>query len=91
VRRVGRPEPGKDRSQTENDDGIAVPEDIGVIGFNGLGLNKVQVRPITTMVTPSRDMSLIAAQALLARFNGVDVTRVTTLPCQMHPEATTRP
>lgn len=70
--------------------GLSVPEDIGVIGFNGLGLNKVLVKPITTMVTPRRDMGLIAAQALLARFNGVVVPRVTTLPCQMLPGATTR-
>lgn len=70
--------------------GLRIPEDIGVIGFNGLGLNKVLARPITTLVTPRRDIGLIAAQTLLARFNGVAVDRVTTLPCRMLPGATTR-
>ncbi len=70
--------------------GLRVPEDIGIVGFNGLDLTRVLPRPITTMSTPRRQLGLTGARHLLARLNGVDPPRVTRLPSAFVPGSTTR-
>jgi LacI family gluconate utilization system Gnt-I transcriptional repressor len=71
--------------------GLAVPDDIGVVGFNGLPLASVLPVALTTMKTPRRDMGIMAARALLARRNGISDRVVRCLECVLVPGATTRP
>lgn len=70
--------------------GLHVPDDLGIVGFNGLDLVSVLPRPITTMKTPRRQMGLIGARHLLSRLNNVTPPRVTCLPCTLMPGQTTR-
>lgn len=51
--------------------GFAVPEDVGLVGFNSLNINNILPRRITTVETPRRDMGLIGARQLIARINGI--------------------
>lgn len=71
-------------------EGLSVPEDIGVAGFNGLRITKVMRRPLTTMETPRRQIGLTAAHRLLARLSGVRPPAVTALPCRLIPGSTVR-
>ncbi len=70
--------------------GLKVPDDIGVVGFNALDLNTVLPIPLTTMQTPRRVMGVTGARRLLARLNGVKGERATALPVTFVPGATTR-
>ncbi|MGL4636704.1 MAG: LacI family DNA-binding transcriptional regulator [Beijerinckiaceae bacterium] len=70
--------------------GLSVPDDIGVVGFNGLGINAVLPRPITTVITPRLLMGSSGARMLLARINGAKVERQVILPVTLAPGTTTR-
>ena len=70
--------------------GLAVPEDIGIVGFNGLGINAVLPRPITTVVTPRLLMGSLGARMLLARIKGAKVDTRVIVPVALTPGATTR-
>jgi LacI family transcriptional regulator, gluconate utilization system Gnt-I transcriptional repressor len=70
--------------------GLNVPNDLGIVGFNGIDLNHVLARPITTMSTPRRQMGLVGARHLLARLSGIAPPRNTHLPCTLCPGQTTR-
>lgn len=70
--------------------GLSVPEDIGIVGFNGLGINAVLPRPITTVVTPRLLMGAMGARMLLARINGAKVEQRVVVPVALTPGATTR-
>ncbi|RED18046.1 LacI family DNA-binding transcriptional regulator [Pontivivens insulae] len=71
-------------------EGLRVPDDIGIVGFNELAITKVLPRRITTMSTPRRQIGLVGARNLLARLNGVTVPEKTILPCTLVPGQTTR-
>ncbi|MGL4440580.1 MAG: LacI family DNA-binding transcriptional regulator [Bosea sp. (in: a-proteobacteria)] len=71
--------------------GLATPEDIGIIGFNGLGINAVLPRPLTTVITPRLLMGSLGARTLLARINGAKVERQSVVPVELSIGATTRP
>ncbi|WP_371155308.1 LacI family DNA-binding transcriptional regulator [Jannaschia sp. 2305UL9-9] len=70
--------------------GLRVPEDIGIVGFNGLDLTTVLPRPITTMTSPRRQIGLTGARHLLARLHGVSPPKITRLPCEFVPGSTVR-
>lgn len=70
--------------------GMRVPDDIGIVGFNGLDLTEVLPRPLTTMITPRRQMGLVGACNVLARMNRAKVAAVTCLRTTLVPGATTR-
>ncbi len=70
--------------------GLSVPGDIGIVGFNGLGINAVLPRPLTTLVTPRLLMGTLGARMLLARINGAKVERQSVVPVEMSVGATTR-
>lgn len=72
------------------DRGVRCPEDIGIVGFNGLRLNHVLPRRLTTSVTPRRIMGATAARSLVARINGVAAQTVTRLPVKIEFGETTR-
>jgi LacI family transcriptional regulator, gluconate utilization system Gnt-I transcriptional repressor len=70
--------------------GLPVPDGIGIVGFNGLGINSVLPRPITTIVTPRLLMGSLGARMLLARINGAKVEKQVCLPVAISHGATTR-
>jgi LacI family gluconate utilization system Gnt-I transcriptional repressor len=69
--------------------GLSVPADIGVAGFNGLEINKVLPRPITTLVTPRRKMGMVGARNLVARINGARIERRVAIPAELFEGGTT--
>ncbi|MEL6450760.1 MAG: LacI family DNA-binding transcriptional regulator [Pseudomonadota bacterium] len=69
---------------------IAVPDDIGMIGFNALDLTAVLPVPLTTVRTPRRLIGTTGARNLLARIHGIAVERLVTLPVEFVPGATIR-
>ncbi|CTQ51196.1 LacI family DNA-binding transcriptional regulator [Jannaschia donghaensis] len=71
--------------------GLDVPGDIGIVGFNALGLNTVLPVPLTTVSTPRRQMGVMGARNLLARMHGVAGARAVALPVKVQPGGTTRP
>ena len=70
--------------------GLDAPHDIGIVGFNGLGINSVLPRPLPTVVTPRSLMGAMGARYLIARINGVRTERRTAMPVKLFPGATTR-
>jgi LacI family transcriptional regulator, gluconate utilization system Gnt-I transcriptional repressor len=70
--------------------GLSVPGDIGIAGFNGLGINAVLPRPLTTVVTPRLLMGSMGARMLLARIHGAKVERRVVVPTELFPGQTTR-
>ncbi|MEM1362064.1 MAG: LacI family DNA-binding transcriptional regulator [Pseudomonadota bacterium] len=70
--------------------GRSVPEDLGIAGFNALGITEVLPTRLTTMETPRRELGLVGARNLLARLNGVAPDPVTALPCRIVEGQTTR-
>lgn len=70
--------------------GLCVPDDIGIVGFNGLGINAVLPRPLTTVITPRLLMGALGARTLLARINGARVERRGVVPVELSVGATTR-
>lgn len=51
--------------------GLTVPGDMGLVGFNGLGLLDVLPVKLTSMRTPREQMGRIAAQSIVGRCQGV--------------------
>lgn len=70
--------------------GLNVPADIGIIGFNGLGINTVLAKPMTTIVTPRRLMGSTGARNLLARICGARIEPQVALPVTLEVGKTTR-
>ncbi len=70
--------------------GLMAPEQIGIVGFNGLGINAVLPRPLTTVTTPRLLMGTLGARMLLARINGAKVDEQVIVPVTLSPGATTR-
>ncbi|MEE3853108.1 LacI family DNA-binding transcriptional regulator [Gordonia sp. LSe1-13] len=50
--------------------GIAVPEDLSVVGYNDLDISGWSILDLTTVRQPLEDMALAAAELLLARIDG---------------------
>jgi len=71
--------------------GLRVPDDIGTVGFNGLGITRVLSQKITTVVTPRRQMGMLGARDLLARIHGARCDKVKCLSARLVPGETTRP
>jgi LacI family transcriptional regulator, gluconate utilization system Gnt-I transcriptional repressor len=59
--------------------GLNVPRDIGIVGFNNLGINLVLSKALTTMMTPRLLIGSLGAQQLLARIHGAKVDRCRTI------------
>lgn len=70
--------------------GLDAPRDMGIVGFNGLNVNTVLPRAITTSVTPRRRMGALGGRQLVARIKGLSAEATTTLPVRLAPGATTR-
>ncbi|MEM9144874.1 MAG: LacI family DNA-binding transcriptional regulator [Pseudomonadota bacterium] len=70
--------------------GLSVPGDIGVAGFNGLNINDVLPRRLTTSETPREQMGKTAARLLVAAIRGVRPEPCLAMPVALAPGATTR-
>lgn len=70
--------------------GLRVPQDIGIVGFNGLDLTAVLPQPLTTMITPRREIGFVGACNILARINGVRAAPVRRLTPTLVPGKTTQ-
>ncbi|MEM7524657.1 MAG: LacI family DNA-binding transcriptional regulator [Pseudomonadota bacterium] len=70
--------------------GLDAPEAIGVTGFNGLNINAVLPKSLTTSITPRRRMGGIAARQLIARIRGVSDAPAVKLPVKLFAGETTR-
>ena len=71
--------------------GIEVPRDVGIVGFNGLNINNVLPRRLTTSITPRALMGKTAARMLVAAIRGVRTERRVAMPVPVAQGATTRP
>jgi LacI family transcriptional regulator len=54
-------------------DGIRIPEDVGVIGFDNVALSSLIQPPLTTIGQPIRRMGQKAAEIIIAKLDGKDV------------------
>ena len=70
--------------------GLAVPDDIGIIGFNQLGIASVLPMQLTTFRTPRNLMGSTGARNLLARVNGVKTQTAVAFPVEVCVGQTTR-
>ena len=50
--------------------GLRIPEDLSVVGFDGLEIGRVLDPPLTTVVADGREMGRIAFELLLVQFAG---------------------
>lgn len=70
--------------------GLRVPRDIGIVGFNGLNINKVLDKPITTSLTHRSLMGETGAKMLVAKILGAKTERTVALPVDLQDGETTR-
>ncbi|MBV8279485.1 MAG: LacI family DNA-binding transcriptional regulator [Verrucomicrobia bacterium] len=49
---------------------LRVPEDIAVVGFDGIALGRYTQPPLTTMAQPIREIGKLATELVLSRVNG---------------------
>jgi LacI family transcriptional regulator len=57
--------------RTLKENGVAVPEDIAIVGFNNDPIGKVVEPTLTTINYPGEDMGEIAARNLINQLNGL--------------------
>jgi len=69
--------------------GLAVPDDIGIAGFNDLEINKILPLSITTVVTQRHLMGATGAKNLVARINGAVIDRCVRIPTRLKEGQTT--
>lgn len=65
--------------------GVRVPEDVSVIGFDGIPFGQFMHPSLATVVQPSRAMGQVAVQHLLGRLTGGGVPQVQLLPIAFRP------
>jgi len=71
--------------------GIAVPREISVTGFDDLEMSAVVTPPLTTVHFPTAELGTYAAQHLLARLAGKPYSARTELPVDLVVRASTAP
>lgn len=70
--------------------GLDCPEQIGIVGYNGLGINNVLKKRITTSLTPRVKIGEDGASLLIAKILGAKTKRSISLPVTIDPGQTTR-
>ena len=69
--------------------GLDIPEDIGIVGFNNLGINSVLPQRLTTSTTPRTQIGATGAKLLIAALRGIRKDRTIILPVGIDPGETT--
>ena len=64
---------------------VSVPEHLGVAGFNGLAINDVLNKKLTTSISPRTLMGETGARMLVCRINGVETDESVCLPVELVP------
>lgn len=70
--------------------GLRVPQHVGIVGFNGLNINTVLPKPLTTSVTPRTLMGTTGARLLVAKIRGAKTERSVIMPVELFEGGTTR-
>ncbi len=70
--------------------GISVPDQMGIVGFNGLDIIDVLPVKLTTVKTPRRTMGVTGARAILARIHGLPAEPSQAMPVELVIGETTR-
>lgn len=63
--------------------GLRVPEDLAIVGFDGVPLSVKPMRSLTTIRAPWAEVAAKAVELLLALLNGEDVPKETMLPVKL--------
>jgi LacI family transcriptional regulator len=71
--------------------GLVVPRDISVTGFDDLEMAAVVTPALTTVHFPTAELGMLAGQHLLARLAGKSVEQQTELPVELIVRASTAP
>ncbi len=73
------------------EDGIRIPEDLSVVGFDDLEISRVLDPPLTTVRVDGEALGAAAIEILLARLEGRRAKRETILPVELVERASTAP
>jgi DNA-binding LacI/PurR family transcriptional regulator len=63
--------------------GIAVPEEVGIVGYDDIALAELVTPALTTVRQPAREMGRAAARMLLDEIEGLKVEREVDLPAEL--------
>lgn len=69
--------------------GLNVPEDIGIVGYNGLNINTVLPKRITTTITSRTKMGEVGAKLLVAKILGAKTKQAIEIPVKVDKGQTT--
>lgn len=68
--------------------GLQVPDDIGIVGFDGIYIHQLAEQPLTTVQQPLKEIAGHMVQLLLAELSGKTVKSVYVVPKLIHGETT---
>ncbi|MFP7482405.1 substrate-binding domain-containing protein, partial [Weissella paramesenteroides] len=68
--------------------GLQVPDDIGIVGFDGIYIHQLAEQPLTTVQQPLKEIAGHMVQLLLAELSGKTVESVYVVPKLIHGETT---
>lgn len=68
--------------------GFQVPDDIGIVGFDGIYIHQLAEQPLTTVQQPLKEIAGHMVQLLLAELSGKTVESVYVVPKLIHGETT---
>jgi LacI family transcriptional regulator len=71
--------------------GIRVPDDMGVVGFDGIPFAAISNPRLTTVVTPSNDLGRLAAASLISAIETGELPPAIVLPVELVARESTRP
>lgn len=71
--------------------GIRVPDDVGVVGFDGIPFAAISNPRLTTVVTPSNDLGQLAASSLISAIETGVLPPAVVLPVELVVRESTRP
>lgn len=71
--------------------GLRCPEDIGIVGYNGLNINTVLHKRITTTLTPRLEIGETGARLLIAKILGAITENAIEMPVKIDTGKTTIP
>lgn len=71
--------------------GIRVPEDLSIIGYDGIYNNPLFSPNLTTIVQPIEELAVACVEILMARLDAITVEKRTVLDVNLHIGNTTKP